>query len=77
MSNANNASNANNERKTDEQQKPAAGNSGKVPNADMQPEDTGTADSGTAHSGTASRDGDPRTAMKQTSKTAAESGSKR
>jgi hypothetical protein len=47
----------------------------KTPNADMQAEDAGTADSGAAapgDSGTAAG-----RAMKQTSKTAAESGNKR
>ncbi|MEP6791878.1 MAG: hypothetical protein ABI907_10925 [Ramlibacter sp.] len=40
-----------------------------TPNTDMQPQDSGTADSGNTDSGTAAK-----TAMKQTSKTAAESG---
>jgi hypothetical protein len=48
-----------------------------TPNADMQPEDAGTADSG-ADGMRESGEGDKaRTAMKQTSKTAAETGGKR
>ncbi|MES3003456.1 MAG: hypothetical protein V4787_22380 [Pseudomonadota bacterium] len=46
----------------------------RTPNADMQPEDTGTADSGAA--GQASEGDKARAAMKQTSKTAAETGGK-
>ena len=48
-----------------------------TPNADMQPEDTGTADSGATGLGGNSGEGDKaRAAMKQTSKTAAETGGK-
>ena len=43
-----------------------------IPNADMQPEDTGTAASGTGGGGTAAEG-----AMKQTSKTGGEGGSRR
>jgi hypothetical protein len=43
-----------------------------TPSTDMQPEDAGTADSGNAGRGTAAE-----SAMKQTSKTGNESGSKR
>lgn len=44
----------------------------KTPNTDMQPEDAGTPDSGNSGRGTAAQG-----AMKQTSKTKAESGAKR
>jgi hypothetical protein len=44
----------------------------KTPNTDMQPEDAGTPDSGTTGRGTAAEG-----AMKQTSKTKAETGTKR
>jgi hypothetical protein len=49
-----------------------------TPNADMQPEDAGTADSGADGETRQSGEGDrARTAMKQTSKTGAETGGKR
>ena len=57
---------------TGESTRRATGEPKKTPSADMQPEDAGTAESGNAGSGPAAE-----AAMKQTSKTPAESGGKR
>lgn len=61
---------------SDKASKPSHAND-TTPNADMQPEDTGTADSGATGLSGKSGEGDKaRAAMKQTSKTAAETGGK-
>jgi hypothetical protein len=54
-----------------------AGNTSKTPSTDMQPEDAGTADSGNAGGSNSGRGTAAESAMKQTSKTGNETGSKR
>jgi hypothetical protein len=54
-----------------------AGNNNRTPSTDMQPEDAGTPDSGNAGSAGAGRGTAAESAMKQTSKTGNETGSKR
>ena len=51
--------------------------SNKTPSTDMQPEDAGTPDSGNVGSGSTGRGTAAENAMKQTSKTGNETGSKR
>jgi hypothetical protein len=60
----------------DEDNDPGAGNT-KTPSTDMQPEDAGTPDSGNSGGGNTGRGNAAESAMKQTSKTGKETGTKR